>query len=74
MAKHSLKEYREALILTEHLEAILKVTKLTLEGLKHFKHYIPVEKIRSVIKEQNSILEAHHVKYKKVKETKGQTS
>jgi len=73
MGKHSLKDYKEAIILTEHLDAILKVLNLTERGLEHFKLYIPVAKVLHTIKDQKSILEVHYEKAKRVKESKGKS-
>lgn len=68
---HSLKSYKESLIVSEHLGAIIKVLNLTLKGLERFKVYIPVKKILLVIQDQKSVLESHYEKFQKIKSEKG---
>lgn len=67
----NLKAYKEAIVICIHLEAILKVVNLSINGLKHFRPYIPVSKILKVLEEQKIVLEVQYKKYEKIKKTKG---
>lgn len=68
---HDLKRYKRAKLHLEHMEAILKVTKLTLRGLERFEVYGPVKSILNTIRYENKVLEAHLEDCKKVINNKG---
>lgn len=68
---HNAKDYKLAKQFCRDIEAILKVTGLALRALEPFKHYRPVSRLISTLKEESSLLEAHLNKYKKIKKEKG---
>lgn len=60
------KELKKVKIYVEHLEAILKVMNLSIQGLTHFEVYIPVYQSLSTLREQKRILESHLNKYQQM--------
>jgi hypothetical protein len=69
---HKLKEFKESILITSHLEIVLNIIRLAYAGLYPFKMYLPVKRLLFALEAEKAILDAHYAKYKKIKETKGQ--
>ncbi len=56
------KKYKK---IVEELTAVVQLLNLTQEGLKHFKHYIKVTEIISVIETNKQMLDFQKKRYEK---------